>query len=325
MREFQINGNDAGQRVDKFLTKAVPLLPQSMLYKAIRTKRIKLNGKRCEISTRLCTGDQLTLYLNDAAKANYRLKLADQITLSLPEAVPIDILPEDIPLDIIYEDENILLVNKPAGLVVHEDEHQSSDTLINRIQHHLYNCGVYNPAEENSFAPALCNRIDRNTAGIVIAAKNAAALRILNEKIKARELQKLYLCIVHGTMPKESDTLKAFLRKDARTNTVAVYDHPIPDGRTILTDYRVVAQKDRLSLLEIDLLTGRTHQIRAHLAHIGHPLLGDALYGGDASLLARPALHSAAADLTQPVTGQLLHITAPVPDDLRVFGFERYL
>ena len=265
LREFQINGNDAGQRVDKFLTKAVPLLPQSMLYKAIRTKRIKLNGKRCEISTRLCTGDQLTLYLNDSF---FDSRDGAFSFLRSPAAI-----------DIIYEDENILLVNKPAGLVVHEDEHQSSDTLINRIQHHLYNCGVYNPAEENSFAPALCNRIDRNTAGIVIAAKNAAALRILNEKIKARELQKLYLCIVHGTMPKESDTLKAFLRKDARTNTVAVYDHPIPDGRTILTHYRVVAQKDRLSLLEIDLLTGRTHQIRAHLAHIGHPLLGDAKYG----------------------------------------------
>ena len=266
MKEFLINSNDAGQRVDKFLTKAVPLLPPSLLYKSIRTKRIKLNGKRCEISTRLCEGDLLSLYLNDEFFGGVE---ADNYPfLAAPKA-----------LDIVYEDENILLVDKRPGLIVHEDDSHQTDTLINRILHYLYSTGAYNPAAENSFVPSLCNRIDRNTGGIVIAAKNATALRILNEKIRSRELKKQYLCVVHGTMPKQEDTLKGYLAKDSSTNTVVVSERPLERGRTILTRYRVLASNERFSLLEIDLLTGRTHQIRAHLASIGHPLLGDAKYG----------------------------------------------
>ncbi len=265
MKEFTINANDSGQRVDKFLTKAVPLLPQGLLYKYIRLKRVKLNGKRCEISTRLAEGDVLSLYINDEFFA--------------PPQKYLEFLSAPAILDILYEDDNLLLVDKRPGLVVHEDDSQLPDTLINRILHYLYQKGEYQPEQENSFVPALCNRIDRNTGGIVIAAKNAAALRVLNQKIKDRELQKLYLCIVHGKMPKSSDTLKAYLAKNSETNTVTVSEHPLKNGRTILTHYRVLAERKNQSLLEVDLLTGRTHQIRAHLASIGHPLLGDAKYG----------------------------------------------
>lgn len=264
MKEIQIKENDAGQRLDKFLTKALPALPQSLLYKSIRCKRIKCNGKRCEISTRLQTGDILSLYLND----EFFIPQTEKSFLSVPTA-----------LDILYEDENLILVDKKPGLVVHEDAADTKDTLISRIQHYLYETGAYDPAQENSFAPALCNRIDRNTGGIVLAAKNAATLRVLNEKIKNREIEKQYLCIVHGKMEKPSGTLKAWLYKDSSANQVQVFDHPVPEGRTILTRYRVLGQQGRFSLLEVDLLTGRTHQIRAHFAHIGHPLLGDTKYG----------------------------------------------
>ena len=279
MKEIVIKANDAGQRLDKFLTKSFDSLPQSLLYKAIRTKHVKLNGKRTEIAARLCEGDVLTIYLND-----------DVLTPSKPKY---EFLSAPTALDIVYEDENVLLVNKPEGLVVHPDDKEYRDTLIFRIQHYLYEKKEYRPDEENSFKPALVNRIDRNTGGIVIAAKTAVALRILNAKLKAREIDKYYLCLVHGVPKKKEDTLEARLVKDEVNNQVKVLPGKSEAGQLIRTQYRVLATNGQESLLQVRLLTGRTHQIRAHLASIGHPLVGDGKYGVNKADRKRGFVHQA--------------------------------
>ena len=265
MRQITVGKNDAGQRLDKFLTKTYTKLPQSMLYKGIRTKNIKLNGKRCQISSRIQEGDIISLYLKEEF---FEQTPTEYDFLKAPKVV-----------DCVYEDENILLLNKKPGLLVHPDENYHFDSLIARVQHYLYEKGEYQPQNENSFAPALVNRIDRNTSGIVIAAKNAEALRILNDKMRRRELHKYYLCVVHGKMEKKSDLLVGYLEKNESKNRVYISARPFPGAKTIQTKYRTLQQKEKYSLLEVDLLTGRTHQIRAHMASIGHPLVGDGKYG----------------------------------------------
>lgn len=269
MKSFVITEKDAGARLDKYVAKVAPALPKSLLYKHIRTKNIKLNRKRAEISTRLQAGDVLDLYINDE--------------FFVSAAPKYDFLNAGGQLDIVYEDENILLADKKQGLIVHPDKNEFRDTLIGRIQKYLYEKGEYDPQAENAFCPALANRIDRNTGGIVLAAKNAAALRVLCDKIKTREIDKYYLAVCHGTPMKKEDVLQGYLVKDEEKNQVFIRNAPVPGGRLAKTHYRVLASKNGFSLLEVELLTGRTHQIRAQMAHIGHPLLGDGKYGKNAA------------------------------------------
>ena len=266
MKELRVNPNDAGQRLDRFVSKAVPLLPESLLQKYIRLKRIKVNGKGAKRDARLQTGDLLQLYINDEFFEKPREENS-YLKVGTPK------------LNIVYEDENILLADKKPGVLCHSAGVWDYNTLIAHIQAYLAQKGEWRPKEENSFAPALCNRIDRNTGGIVIAAKNAEALRILNDKIRDREIEKYYLCAVQGRPKPPEGRLENYLFKDAQKNQVFVKAKPEPGAKTAVTEYKLLRSKGPLSLVECRLLTGRTHQIRVQMAHAGWPLLGDGKYG----------------------------------------------
>lgn len=266
MKEFTIAKNDAGQRLDRWLAKTLPLLPAPLAQKYIRLKRVKVNGKGSKRDVRLQVGDVLQLYIND--------EFFDRPT---PENAFLSLYQPK--LNILYEDEHILLLDKRPGLVVHPDETERVNTLLTHIQAYLYQKKEWSPYKENSFAPALCNRIDRNTGGIVIAAKTAEALRILNDKIKDREMEKRYLCIVHGRPKPPEGLIENYLRRDEKRKQVTLHRTRVPGAKTARTRYRTLTSHGRLSLVECELLTGRTHQIRAHMASIGCPLLGDGKYG----------------------------------------------
>ncbi|NLV50733.1 MAG: RluA family pseudouridine synthase [Clostridiales bacterium] len=274
MKQLTIMKNDADMRLDRFLSKAVPSLPASLCQKYIRTGRVKVNGRPSSRETRLNVGDVLSLYINDEF---FSAPTEDNAWRRI----------DSVKLDIVYEDANILLADKKPGMLCHAGgDGDASNTLIANIQAYLYKSGEWRPEAENSFAPALCNRIDRNTGGIVIAAKNAEALRIIDEKMRMREIDKYYLCLVHGRPSPPSGRLEDYLFKDSVKNRVYVRRAPEKGARASITEYRTLASKNGLSLLECRLLTGRTHQIRAQLASHGHPLLGDGKYGSRESVYA---------------------------------------
>jgi len=262
MKIIKANRNDSGQRLDKFLGKIMPQAPKSLIYKGIRKNNVRINGKHCHDEKYIvCENDEFSLYFpDDLFRENKKTSL-------LPAP------------DVIYEDDNIIIVNKPRGLSVHADEKNSNDNLINRILNYLHKKKEYNPKTENSFTPALCNRLDRNTSGLLIAAKNASALRIINDKIKNREIKKYYFAVAEGIFKKKKDTLISYLER--KEKIVKINDEG--SGKQSITKYRVISEKNNTSLLEIELLTGRTHQIRSQLSAIGHPLVGDVKYKGKKS------------------------------------------
>ena len=301
MREFHIGKNDENQRLDRFLGKAIPLLPASLAQKYIRLKRIKVNGARAQRDQKLVAGDILQCYINDEffespSEENVYL------TITTPR------------LKIVYEDENIMLLDKPAGMLAHADEHEKVNTLVNHMLAYLYQKREWRPREENAFTPALCNRIDRNTGGIVIAAKNAEALRILNDKIRDREIDKAYLCVVCGRPKPAEGRLEGYLFKDAVKNQVYVTKKPQPGAKSAATEYRTLQSSRGLSLVECRLLTGRTHQIRAQMAAAGCPLLGDGKYGRER------------INRTYGETGQMLYsykLTFTLPTDAGILEYLR--
>lgn len=263
MIEWTIARNDCGQRADKFLLKACPKLPKNLLYKAFRKKDIKRNGKRCTPEEILCEGDVLRAYLPaDACDARSQPKIDTQL------AAPV----------IVYEDENICLMHKPVGVPAHTDDKGTTDTMIARLTAYLYRCGGYHPEAEQSFVPALCNRLDRNTEGLCIGAKNAAALRCINAMIANGEVQKEYLCVVVGKPPKQADTVVAYHRKED-AGRVILREHPFAGAKPAKTGYTLLVTVGGLSLVRVRLYTGRTHQIRAQMAMLGCPILGDGAYG----------------------------------------------
>ena len=266
MRELVVKKNDANQRLDKFLLKKFKTMPKKMAYMYIRKKCVKVNGKKATPEVMLKENDLLTFYIKDEFFDN--IQEENYEFLKAPKN-----------LKIIYEDENIILLDKKPGVIVHQDKSYHFDCLLLRLQHYLYDNGEYNPKEENCFAPALVNRIDRNTGGIVIGAKNAESLRILNQKMKDRELNKFYLCLLINKPKKDNAILSDYLIKNEKTNKVTVLRNEKQGAKKILTKYSVLETNNNLTLCEVELLTGRTHQIRAHMSSIGCPILGDNKYG----------------------------------------------
>lgn len=267
MKEIRITKNEENQRLDKFLLKYMNKASKGFLYKMLRKKRIKYNGGRAEGSELLKAGDTLQLYLAEETISSFM----EEKTVAEAKRH----------FAIVYEDDDILVVNKPAGLLTHPEKSSDKDTLIDQILYYLYQKGQYLPEADSSFTPALCNRLDRNTSGIVIAGKTLKGVQAVNEAIRSHKLDKYYLTLVAGEI-REAGEITAYLKKDEEKNQVRVSKRE-GSGKKTMTKYRPLACAKGYTLLEIHLITGKTHQIRAHMQSIGHPVVGDRKYGSEHS------------------------------------------
>ncbi|MCI8341970.1 MAG: RluA family pseudouridine synthase [Firmicutes bacterium] len=266
MKEIKILSGDANQRIDKFLFKYFNAAPKSFVYKMLRKKRIKRNGKKADGNEMLACGDTLQMYLSEDTIDSF----IEEKTVNKAERH----------FGIIYEDENIIVVLKPAGLLVHPDRAGDRNSLTDQILYYLNQKGQYDPSKSNGFTPAVCNRLDRNTGGIVIAGKTLAAVAEVNRMIARREIKKLYLTMVKGEFAEERE-LFGYHIKDELSNKVKILKKEMPGAKKVYTKVRPLCIKNNFSLLEIDLITGKSHQIRAHLKSMGHCVVGDRKYGDE--------------------------------------------
>lgn len=305
MRSLTVGENEAGQRLDKLLAKYLNLAPKSFLYKMMRKKNITLNGKKCDGSEKLCQNDEIRLFLADETIDKFSEIKVQKVKKQK--------------LDIVYEDDHILLINKPSGMLSQKAK-DTDESLVEYLIDYLLDTGGITREELRSFRPSVCNRLDRNTSGLVAAGKSLAGLQILSSAFKDRTLHKYYQCVVAGEGMKPQ-TISGFLKKDEKTNQVEIFKEDVPDSAPIQTEYVPLAEKDGFTLLKVTLITGRTHQIRAHLASIGHPIVGDYKYG-DARI-------NETAKKEHGVRSQMLHswrlvMPKTLPDPLHELGGKEF-
>lgn len=265
MKEIYIGKNEGNQRIDKFLRKYMPKASLSFIYKMLRKKNIKVNHQKSSNTYILQQGDTVQIYFSDETLEKFKE------TKNIPQV--------EKSFSIIYEDDNILLVDKPSGLLIHGDKKSGDNTLVNQVIKYLYDKGSYDPQKEKTFVPASVNRLDRNTSGLVIFGKNYPSVQILNEMLRDNDkVKKYYLAMVAGTISKEM-VLKGYLVKDEKLNQVRLLDRAVEGSKFIHTIVKPVKADQNYSLVEVEIVTGRSHQIRLHLASIKTPIIGDLKYG----------------------------------------------
>ena len=290
MEEYKLTADESGERIDKFLSRNCENLSRSYIQKLLKDGNIMVNKL--------------------AVKANYKIASGDVIQIRIPESEPLDILPEDIPLDILYEDSDILIVNKPKGMVVHPSPGHYTHTLVNAV---LYHCGGNLSGINGVIRPGIVHRIDMNTTGSLLICKNDRAHQILAEQLKEHSITRRYHAIVHGNIKEDSGTVDAPIgRHPADRKKMSTKSQ---HGRHAVTHYRVLERFGSYTYIECELETGRTHQIRVHMSSIGHPILGDDVYGPARCpfKLEGQTLHAKTLGIVHPSTKEYMEFDAPLP------------